>query len=217
MNYRSVTRISRTLAVAVLALGCSEDYNFTEPVVNLQVTPQFIGIDEGTTTQLQATFNGAAVPVTWSTDNNAIMTVSPTGLVTGVSAGITAAIATLTSDPTQKRSASITVVSLPILANAVARTGLSSSGARGSFVVYKVIVPAGKTRLTVRMSGGTGDADLFVRRGTKPTAATFDCSSELGGNDEQCIINNPAADTWFVGVMVWDAYAGASLTATLIP
>ena len=55
MNYRNVARFSRTL-VAVVALGCSDDYNFTEPVVNLEVSPQFTSIDEGTTTQLEATF-----------------------------------------------------------------------------------------------------------------------------------------------------------------
>ena len=215
MNYRNVTRLSRTL-LAVVALGCTEDYNFTEPVVNLEVSPQFTSIDEGTTTQLEATFNGEPVAVTWKSDDESILTVSPTGLVTGVSAGVTAAIATLTSDPSQKRSSSVTVVSLPILASGVG-TAAASSGARGTFVIYKVIVPAGTTKLEVELSGGSGDADMFIRFGAKPTDEVFDDVSGAAGNDENITITNPQAGTWFLGVMVWDAYAGATLTATLTP
>lgn len=216
MNYRNVTRFS-TILLAAATLGCADDYSFTEPTVPFDITPAFTSIDEGATTTVAATQNGTAAQVTWSTDDATIATVSASGVVTGLKGGTTAIVATLVSDPTKKRSTSITVVPVPELVNGVARTGLSSSGARFSFVFFKVIVPAGKTQLRVTLSGGTGDADLFVRLGSKPTASTYTCSSEFGGNDEVCVINNPAAGTYFVGLMVWDAYAGATLRATVTP
>lgn len=216
MNRRIVTRLVCTLAAAA-ALGCTEDYNFTEPVVPFDITPTFASIDEGATTTVQATQGGSAAAVTWSSDDPSIATVSGTGVVTGVKGGTTAIIAKLTADPSKSRATSITVVPVPELVSGTARTGLSSSGARGSFVFFKVIVPAGKTQLRVQLSGGTGDADLFVRLGSKPTASTYTCSSEFGGNDELCVINNPAAGTYFVGLMVWDPYSGATLRATVTP
>lgn len=216
MNRRIVTRLVCTLAAAA-ALGCTEDYNFTEPVVPFDITPAFASIDEGATTTVQATQGGTAAAVTWSSDDPSIATVSQTGVVTGVKGGTTAIIAKLTADPSKSRATSITVIPVPELVSGVARTGLSSSGARGSFVYFKVIVPAGKTQLRIRLAGGTGDADLFVRLGAKPTATNNLDSSEFGGNDEEIIIANPAAGTYFVGIMVWDPYSGASLTATVTP
>ena len=216
MTRRIVTRFAYALA-AVAVIGCGDDYSFTEPIVPFEITPAFTSVDEGATTTVAATLDGAPAAVTWSSDDISIATVSSTGVVTGLKGGTTAIIARLTADPSKSRSTSITVVPIPELVNGTARTGLSSSGARFSFVYYKVIVPAGKTRLRVTLAGGTGDADLFVRLGAKPTGSGDTCSSELGGNDEVCTINNPVAGTYFVGLMVWDPYSGASLTATLTP
>lgn len=217
MNRRIVTHLVCTLAAAA-TLGCTEDYNFTEPVVPFDITPAFSSVDEGATTTVQATQGGAAAAVTWSSDDVTIATVSQTGLVTGLKAGTTAIIAKLTSDPTKIRSTSITVIPVPELVSGVARTGVGSTGARGSFQFFKVIVPAGKTGLRIQMSGGTGDGDLYVRLGSKPTGGAADiCRSENAANNELCEINNPAAGTYFVGIAVWDAYSGATLVATVTP
>ena len=217
MNRRIVTRLVCTLAAAA-TLGCSEDYNFTEPVVPFDITPTFTSVDEGATTTVQATQGGAPASVTWSSDDETIATVSPAGVVTGLKGGTTAIIAKLTSDPTKVRSTSITVIPVPELVSGVARTGVGSTGARGSFQFFKVIVPAGKTELRIQMSGGTGDGDLYVRLGSKPTGGAADiCRSENAANNELCVIPNPAPGTYFVGIAVWDAYSGATLRATVTP
>ena len=39
----------------------------------------------------------------------------------------------------------------------------------GNWTRNTITVPAGKTKLTVTISGGTGDADLYVRFGSQPT------------------------------------------------
>ena len=43
------------------------------------------------------------------------------------------------------------------------------SGAAGSERLYKLTVPAGATSVKLELSGGTGDADLYVKFGLRPT------------------------------------------------
>ncbi len=216
MNKRTVTRLSTAL-LAVVALGCADDYNFTEPDNPLVVTPAFIGIEEGQTTQLTATVGGQPADVTWSSDDPSILTVSSTGLVTALrGTATTGVIAKLASDPTKTRSSSVTVIAFPLLASGTA-VSVSNAGARGTMTIYTVNVPAGTSKLTVKLAGGTGDVDLYVRHNEKPTFSTNACASESGGNDEVCEITSPAAGRWFIGLGLWDPYAGASLTATVTP
>ncbi|MFN3302356.1 MAG: PPC domain-containing protein [Roseateles sp.] len=51
------------------------------------------------------------------------------------------------------------------LTQGVTVTGLS--GAAGSTRDYTLVVPSGATGLSFTLSGGTGDADLYVRRGAQ--------------------------------------------------
>jgi serine protease len=95
------------------------------------------------------------------------------------------------------------------LTRGVAVTGLS--GAVGSTRDYTLVVPAGATQLSFALSGGTGDADLYVRRGAQATSSTNDCASESGTNAETCSFASPAAATYHVRVQAYRAYSGASL------
>ncbi|MDZ7904016.1 MAG: PPC domain-containing protein [Rheinheimera sp.] len=72
-------------------------------------------------------------------------------------------------------------------------------------------VPAGKTNLTVTTSGGTGDADLYVRRGSKPTTTTYDCRPYKTGNAETCTFTNPVAATYHIGIRGYSAVSGLTL------
>ena len=88
------------------------------------------------------------------------------------------------------------------------------SGASGAQQQFSIVVPAGQALLTVKLSGGTGDADLYVRAGSPPTLQTFDCRPFITGNNETCTFNNPAANTYFVMLNGFTAYSGATLVAT---
>jgi len=90
------------------------------------------------------------------------------------------------------------------------------SGARNAFTHRSVTVPAGALSLSVVVSGGTGDADLYVRNGSQPTTTAFDCRPFLTGNSEFCTIDAPAAGTWFVSLRGFAAYAGAALTVAVV-
>jgi len=228
MIHRRVIRMFSAALVAGLVLGCSEDEGPTgTPGPFLVVTPLFQGIDEGETVQLAATLGGNPIAVSWVSENPARATVSSTGLVTGLNAcagapatpvctsSLVPITATAVSDATMQRSSSITVIKLTgtALANGVPVT-LSSSGARGSGQLYRIFVPAGKTNVTFTLRGGSGDADIYVRRQTPPTNASFTYFSFNGGNDEDIVVPTPAQGTWYVLVDLWDPYAGAVLTAT---
>lgn len=94
-----------------------------------------------------------------------------------------------------------------------AQTGLS--GAASSDTFYTMTVPSGASNVTFTMSGGTGDADLYVRSGSKPTTSTYDCRPYKGGNSEECSIDNPTAGTYHVMVRGYSTYSGVSLVGNL--
>jgi len=98
------------------------------------------------------------------------------------------------------------------LTNGVAKTGLS--GASGSQTFFTLEVPAGSTDLSFVMSGGSGDADLYVRYGSKPTTSTYDCRPWRSGNNETCDISNVQAGTYHVMVRGYSSYSNVSLVGS---
>lgn len=99
------------------------------------------------------------------------------------------------------------------LADGQAKTGLS--GAANSETFYTMTVPSGATNVTFTMSGGSGDADMYVRAGSKPTSSTYDCRPYKGGNSEECSIDNPTAGTYHVMLRGYSAYSAVSLVGNL--
>ncbi len=101
-----------------------------------------------------------------------------------------------------------------VLSNGVAKTGLS--GSQGNQKRYTLVVPAGATGLSFNLSGGSGDADLYVKFGSAPGtgSGTYDCRSWATGNNETCSVSNIQAGTYHVLVNAYAAYSGASLTGS---
>ena len=98
-----------------------------------------------------------------------------------------------------------------VLTNNVPVTALS--GESGSEKYFKIDVPAGQ-RLGFRLSGGSGDADMYVRFGTRPTLTTYNCRPYLNGNNETCTINATSAGTYYVLLHGYSAYSNTSLVAS---
>jgi hypothetical protein len=88
------------------------------------------------------------------------------------------------------------------------------SGAAGSEAYYYVTLPAGATNLSIAISGGTGDADLYVKQGAIPTTSSYDCRPYVNGNNETCNFASPAAGTWYVMVRGYSSFSGATLQAS---
>ncbi len=101
------------------------------------------------------------------------------------------------------------------LTNGTPVTGLS--GASGSTSFFTLAVPAGATNLSFAMSGGSGDADLYVRYGSAPTTGSYDCRPYKAGNSETCNISNVQAGTYHVMIRGYSAYSGVSLVGSFTP
>jgi secreted trypsin-like serine protease len=93
----------------------------------------------------------------------------------------------------------------------LSQTSLSASS--GVWKNFTITVPSGTSVLSVHQSGGTGDADLYVRFGSAPTTSTYTCRPYAGGNNESCSIPNPSAGTWYVSTRAYSTYSGMSLRA----
>lgn len=89
--------------------------------------------------------------------------------------------------------------------------------ARRAWQHYTVTVPAGMSNLTVTTSGGSGDADLYVKRGSQPTTSSYDCRPYKSGNAESCSFSNPQAATWYISIYGYSAVSGLTLTASYQP
>lgn len=96
------------------------------------------------------------------------------------------------------------------LSNGVTRSGLAATA--GSSLGFTLSVPAGASNLRFAMSGGTGDADLYVRFGSAPTTTVYDCRPFQTGNTETCSFASPQAGTWHVAVRAYTSFSGLSLT-----
>ncbi|HZJ01453.1 MAG TPA: pre-peptidase C-terminal domain-containing protein [Gemmatimonadaceae bacterium] len=211
------------MLLAAATMACEKDDPVSiGPEQRFTVTPLFTGIDLGGTEQLTAQIGSNPVPVTWESSNPAVATVDANGLVTSLTLGFTAVTATQVADPSQKISSNITVlpVTPSILLQNNVPLSVSSTGAFLSLTLYRISVPAGKTKLTVTTVGPTDkDLDLLVRRAAAPTtnnstfAVTADCYSGGANTNESCTFNNPAKGTYYIGLWLFDQYSGVTLTA----
>jgi len=100
-----------------------------------------------------------------------------------------------------------------ILQNGVPRTGLS--GSQGEFLNYTVNLPAGSSNLNILLSGFSGDADLYVKRGSQPTLGNYDCRPYQSANtNETCNFSSPQAGTYYIMIHAYTNYSNATLKAT---
>ena len=88
------------------------------------------------------------------------------------------------------------------------------TAAKGGKLNFTVEVPAGRSQLVVTSSGGNGDADLYVKFGSAPTASSYDCRPYKSGNAETCTLNAPKAGTWHVQLSGFSAFSGVTLKAS---
>lgn len=100
---------------------------------------------------------------------------------------------------------------IPCAAVTMNQTNLSA--AAGSWLYFTINVPECANTLTVNMSGGTGDGDLHVLFGTQPTSSSYTCRPYKTGNVESCVLPNPQAGVWHMGIKAYNAFTGVTLNA----
>ena len=91
-----------------------------------------------------------------------------------------------------------------------------ASVAQHGYKDFVFSVPAGQTNLAIAMSGGTGDADLYVGRGYIPLSA-YDYVSYNSGNGESILIDDPPAGEWFIEAYGYEPSSNMTLVATCTP
>jgi serine protease len=95
------------------------------------------------------------------------------------------------------------------LENGVAVSNLS--GSSGTELRYTIEVPAGSTNLVIETSGGSGDADLYVRFGSPPTTSSYNCRPYRNGNNESCSFATPQTGIYHIMVRGYSTFSGLTL------
>jgi len=100
---------------------------------------------------------------------------------------------------------------VPLLRNGQPAANLAAS--KDSEKFYRLEVPAGAKNLYFRIYGGSGDADMHVLRGAKPSLSRYDCRPFTTTQDELCRYPTPTAGTWYILLHAFSNYQGISLQA----
>jgi len=98
------------------------------------------------------------------------------------------------------------------LTNGDTVSGLSA--AQGGELSFHIAVPVGATDLLVSIAGGTGDADLYLKAGSAPTTASYDCRPYKAGNSESCSVSNPTSTDYYVMLRAYNAFSGVNLSVS---
>lgn len=99
-----------------------------------------------------------------------------------------------------------------VLKNGVPVTGLSAN--KGNQVHYKIEVPTGAKNLKIKIDGGSGDADMYVKYGSKPTLSSWHCRPYRVTQLEECNYSTPKVTTYYVMLHAFNNYRDISLVAS---
>jgi CARDB protein/leishmanolysin len=100
----------------------------------------------------------------------------------------------------------------------VAGTFSGLSGTTGDELLFKLDVPVGSPSiLTFELSGGTGDVDLFVEAGERPTNRDGydDCLSGSPTTVERCQIGSAQPGTYHILLHAFSTFSGVTMEITL--
>lgn len=84
-------------------------------------------------------------------------------------------------------------------------------GEAGSVRLFRVDVPEEVALWTLQLSGGQGDADLYLRYGEPPSLWEFDHRPFVRGNNEHILVREPAPGSWYLMIHGATEYEGAAL------
>jgi len=91
---------------------------------------------------------------------------------------------------------------------------INISGTKGEKKYYSIQVPEGAYDLNFTITGGTGDADMYVRYNNAPTTSLYDCRPYKSGNEETCLFAAPSHGKWYVMLNGYSAFSGVTLKVT---
>jgi hypothetical protein len=87
------------------------------------------------------------------------------------------------------------------------------SGLASSEQLYSLEAQSGLNTITVNTSGGTGDADLYIKFGSEASSSNYDCKSSTSTNNETCTL--PAqVGSYSIAIKGYSDFADVNLIAT---
>jgi hypothetical protein len=204
----------RLLAISLLLAACGGDSTGPVPVASVSVQAPSQEVDVGSTLQLTATVRDASGAeltnrtVTWTSSEESVAEVSPTGLVTGISAGGPVTITATVEG--QLGTTAITVVStigprVTGISPAALQEGQTATITGGNFSTtpQNNIVRIAGARATVGAATST-TLEITVPAACIPTGAV-DVTVEVGGHVSAAVqheMNAPASPALAVGEQV---------------
>jgi len=83
---------------------------------------------------------------------------------------------------------------------------------QGVELLFAFELPADDGSIAFRLSGGTGDADMYVNRGFRPASRDdYECISGAADSNEECLINAALPGTYHVLIHAYTAFSGTTL------
>ncbi|CAM2011151.1 CUB domain-containing protein [Acanthopleuribacter pedis] len=101
---------------------------------------------------------------------------------------------------------------VPTIGDGETVSGLQAQ--QGQWIYYRIAVPDNAANLTLAISGGSGDADLYIRHAQQPTQDDWDCRPYRSGNNESCTVASPAAGDTYIGIRAYNSFSNLQLTAS---
>lgn len=171
----------------------------TIPVTGVTVTPTTATIAMGETLTLNATVspaNATDQTITWSSGNTAVITVSSSGVVTGVGAG-NASVTVTTHDGAKTATSAITVI-VPV--ESVSLPTTASVALSGTLQLKAALLPANATDQTMTWSSGnTGVASVSAGglvTGNVTGTTTITVTTTDGAKTATCTVTVTSLKSW---------------------
>jgi hypothetical protein len=112
------------------------------------------------------------------------------------------------------------VKDVPVVLESLVEPGATLTGLGASEdveLLYRLDLPLAANNLTVELSGGTGDVDLFVEKGERPSSreAYNDCQSGSPTTAERCQLVGVTAGPYHILLHAFSTFSGTTMTITL--
>ena len=87
------------------------------------------------------------------------------------------------------------------------------SGLQGHIRFFFIDVPSGQGSLDIQLHGESGEADFYVRHGSRPSLSSFNYRTNAAGSADTLSIASPLEGRWFILLHAESPFTGVRLSA----
>lgn len=80
----------------------------------------------------------------------------------------------------------------------------------------KIDIPESTKEVSVEMKGSSGDADLYVKQGSRPDTSSYDCRPYRSGSDETCELEDVPSGELHIVVRGYSKAEGIKIKASIV-